>query len=588
MQNYLRVALNSDRNPATAYHLDPARSFFGRSKAFPENVILEADQTFASTQPDTVDNVTDARSVGVKITYNIARAPALGSYVPRVADDRVGYYPDIQLDYGRDDTRDRRVRYITRWNVARHPMTYYIANDVPEAYRATIKAALLTWNDAFAKIGYPHAVEVLDQPADPAWDADDIRYCTVHWLTLSGGGGYAQAGLVWDPRTGELLKTSIVVDADLVAFGNREGADFVGPTRATARAGGFGAREAAFAAEAKASAAFGLDVLRARGEAPIDGVPPGYTQDFLRAIVLHESGHNWGLQHNFIGSQAYTARQLQSKAFTSTYGVANSVMEYAPVNVWPKGTPNGDFFQLVLGPYDYYAIKWGYAPIAGATTPDAEQPTLRSWASAWSDPRYRFAMDEDVDFESGHAIDPRIAQFDLTNDNIGWCEAQLRIGRELRASLERRTWRAGDTHDAMRQAFGAAIRPAFGCAVLASHYTAGEYLSRAHVGDPNASLPLSPVSRAESRRAFAILEDSLIGADAWHFSPTLLRKLVYTEWVTDLPQPAWAYDPPVAPRRADRDHGRCGTDIASSTRCSIRSCCSASATHRSSTRPARR
>ncbi len=116
-----------------------------------------------------------------------------------------------------------------RWNIARHPMVYYISNTVPPEYRTPIRTALLKWNDAFARLGIPNAVQVLQQPADPAWDPDDIRYNVVHWLTQSNSGGYAQAGLVFDPRTGELIKTSIVIDADLMYFGNMEGEYYAGP-----------------------------------------------------------------------------------------------------------------------------------------------------------------------------------------------------------------------------------------------------------------------------------------------------------------------------------------------------------------------
>ena len=168
------------------------------------------------------------------------------------------------------------------------------------------------------------------------------------------------------------------------------------PVRSLDGATGFAAREAAYAAGAKASAMFGLSALWATGQMPPGQMPSRYAYDFLKSIVLHESGHNWGLQHNFIASEAYTSAQVRSKSFTDRYGLANSVMEYTPTNVWPKGMSNGDYFQTVLGPYDYYAIKYGYAPISGATTPEQERRTLARWASAWSNPQYRFAMDEDV------------------------------------------------------------------------------------------------------------------------------------------------------------------------------------------------
>jgi hypothetical protein len=546
MTNVLRQTFDTDKKPQTAYHLDDARSYFGPSKAFPDNVVVEADQTFVSAQPpDPVDNVTDARAIAVAIKYNFATAPALGSYMPRLADDRIGYYPNIQLDFGNDGVRERQVRTIARWNLARHPMVYYISNTVPDQYRAPIRSALLEWNKAFARIGIPEAVIVKDQPDDPAWDPDDIRYNTVHWLTQSRDGGYAQAGLVWDPRTGELIHTSIVIDADLARFPFQEYADFTNPVRETGERSGFGAREAAYAAGAHASAMFGLAALRATGDMPLDRVPQSYVDDFIKSIVLHESGHNWGLQHNFIASEAYTAQQVRSKAFTSEFGLANSVMEYTPTNVWPKGMSTGDYFQTVLGPYDYHAIAWGYAPIPGATTPEAEKPELAKSASAWSDPRYRFAMDEDVDWRSGHAIDPRIDQFDLTNDNLGWCDAQLRISDVLVHGIERRYSEVGATHDPLREAFGIALFPLRACSDIAWHYIAGEELSRAHVGDPNAAMPLSPVPRAQSARAFALLDRHVFGTSAWNVSPNLMRQMVYTEWVTDLPQASWAYAPPL-------------------------------------------
>ncbi|MFY9663619.1 MAG: zinc-dependent metalloprotease, partial [Candidatus Cybelea sp.] len=57
--------------------------------------------------------------------------------------------------------------------------------------------------------------------------------------------------------------------------------------------------------------------------------------------------------------------------------------------------------------------------------------------------------------------------------------------------------------------------------------------------------PLAPVPRSESKRAFAFLDEHLFATSAWNLSPSLLRQLVYAEWVTDLPTAAWAYNPPM-------------------------------------------
>jgi hypothetical protein len=153
----LRQSLETDKKPGSAYRLDDTRTYFGPTKAFADNVIVEADQTWTSSQPpDAMDSVTDAHAFEIEVKYNIVRAPALGSYTPRYADDRVGYYPNSQLQFGDDSARERQVRTIARWNLARHPMVYYLSDTIPDRYRATVKGALLEWNKAFAAIGYPN------------------------------------------------------------------------------------------------------------------------------------------------------------------------------------------------------------------------------------------------------------------------------------------------------------------------------------------------------------------------------------------------------------------------------------------------
>ena len=253
-----------------------------------------------------------------------------------------------------------------------NPLVLYLSNDIPFQYRSTVKAALLTWNDAFRRIGILDAVQVLQQPTDPSWDPEDIRHNMIRWINTSSPAFGAEALLVTDPRTGEELNIGVNFDAV-------EG--LVGRT-------------------------YRYVVAPARGLADTASAENMFTQTLIRSVILHESGHDFGLQHNFIGTMAYTAKQMQNKAFTSRYGVGNSVMEYAPINLWPKGTAQGDYFQLGLGPYDYYAIRYGYGYIPNASSPAAELPTLRRWASGWANPRTRFASDEDVSFQGGHADRP--------------------------------------------------------------------------------------------------------------------------------------------------------------------------------------
>jgi hypothetical protein len=71
-------------------------------------------------------------------------------------------------------------------------------------------------------------------------------------------------------------------------------------------------------------------------------------------------------------------------------------MDYARFNYIAQpedGIALGDLVPKV-GPYDRYAVMWGYKPIPSARTPEAELPTLNQWASLQdATPWFRFASD---------------------------------------------------------------------------------------------------------------------------------------------------------------------------------------------------
>ncbi|MBV8602009.1 MAG: DUF5117 domain-containing protein, partial [Candidatus Eremiobacteraeota bacterium] len=213
------------KNPLTQYRIDPARSYFGPSKAFPNNVVIEADQTFTSAKPpDALNTVIDPRSIQIRAIYNFVTLPENDGYMPRLVDDRVGYFEDTHIRFDRLNQMDNLVHYVTRWNMqpsdptkplspAKNPMVYTLSNSIPLEYRDPVRRGILEWNKAFEKIGISNAVQVVDQPSDPAWDPDDVRYNVVRWLTEANNSGFASAQILWDPRTGEILRTGVLIDA---------------------------------------------------------------------------------------------------------------------------------------------------------------------------------------------------------------------------------------------------------------------------------------------------------------------------------------------------------------------------------------
>jgi hypothetical protein len=563
--NQLSDIVKDPDNPGNGYQLDPARTYFGPSKAFPKNVIIEADETFASAKPDgTINTVEDPHTVQMRVKYNFAQILATPDYMPRLADDRVGFWEDPHVNFDRDDSYDNISRFVTRWDLratdptkpspAVRPLVYTLTNTIPSEYRAAIRDGILEWNKAFARAGILDAIAVQDQPDDPAFDPDDIRYNTIRWLTEANGGGFAEAQIEWDPRTGEIFRSGVLIDADIMRYGKFTYSDIAGPESGTPT-NSAGDQIADLWDPAKTSvpkrirpaflhrdsgekeqAQFGELAFQVYGQE----VPGTYAHDFLKAVVMHEVGHDFGLAHNFIGHDAYTADELKSRSFTQANGVASSVMEYAPLNLWPRDSQHGDYFQPTIGPYDYHAIHWGYAPVPGSHTPGDETATLNRWAqAASSDPKLEFASDEDVEYD-GHAVDPRIAQYMLTNDSISWCRTQLGIDWNLMHTLDSRFPRPQMPWDQERFAFGMLVRSYGRCATAMTHYIGGEHLSRARRGDPGAPQPLTPVSRSEEARAFANLDVYLFSDSAWQISPVTLRRLTYSEYE---PEANLGYDP---------------------------------------------
>lgn len=541
------------RDPDQTYRLDPARTFFGPSKAFPQNVIIEADQTFAADNPQVVDTVPDPRSIQLRVIYNIAQPPDNNAYMPRLADDRVGYVSAPVFTFGDDRRKNRGVFYIIRWDMqpsdptkrispAKNPLVFWISNTVPVEYRPTVRDALLAWNKAFERIGISDAVQVREQPDDPNWDPDDIRYNVVRWETSATPAFGAEAQWIYDPRTGQEFHTGILIEADELRGGFTNWQYFVMPARGKTGKGIVSPMDPGYAMGREAEANFGRVALDLMGRPMNADTEAQFTKDLLTSTVLHESGHDMGFQHNFIGSEAYTAKELQSRAFTQRMGVATSVMEYAPLNVWPKGKGQGDYWQTVLGPYDYYAIKWGYARIPGTRTPTDELPTLGRWASVWSNPLYAFASDEDVSWGNAHAIDPRVNQDDLTNDTLGWCGSQLDLTHHLMQAVDQRWPKPGHSYTEARDAFGWVFLRYNRCAQMTEHFIGGEYISRAHRGDPGAGVPLQAVSRRDEQRAYAMLDRYVFSDQAWNFSPKLLNHMVYQEQ-SPVWGGTWAYNP---------------------------------------------
>jgi hypothetical protein len=140
----------------------------------------------------------------------------------------------------------------------------------------------------------------------------------------------------------------------------------------------------------------------------------------------------------------------------------------------------------------------------------------------------------------------------LTNDPLSWCDVQMKMYRDQIASLNKYWPAGGNAYEQERDVLTLMLRRYDVCAIAAAHYLGGQYLSWSHAGDPDAQLPIAPVSLQTERRAMAVLDAALFSPNALRIPASVLNRLRYSEWsgygytgwegYGNLP--TWAYNPP--------------------------------------------
>src|SRR6185503_14558092 len=141
--------------------------------------------------------------------------------LPRLFDDRVGFFSVRMLDYSQDEHRSPERRYVVRWRLEKKdpaaavsepvkPIVYWIDSATPLKWRPYIKKGIEAWQPAFEEAGFKNAIIAKQAPepsADPAWSPEDARYSVVRWLPSTTEN--ASGPNIHDPRSGEILNAHI-------------------------------------------------------------------------------------------------------------------------------------------------------------------------------------------------------------------------------------------------------------------------------------------------------------------------------------------------------------------------------------------
>ncbi len=547
------------------------KSNWAAVKGYADNMELEVAATYASSGLLDIDSVADSRGATINVHYSISALPQTG-YRPRLADDRIGYFMTVLKDYSKKTDDDRFVRYINRWDLAKadpgadmsppkKPIIFWLEKTVPYKYRKPIRDGILEWNKAFEKAGYVNAIEVRQQPDNADWDPEDINYNTFRWITASAG--FAMGPSRVNPLTGQILDADIIFDADFLQAWKHEYETF-SPQSIAAMTGGpldlksyedmllktkhRGDPLSAFCPDCQLSTgrardfAFGEAVFAAKEAGPqSEAEKEKLIMQGLKEVTMHEVGHTLGLRHNFKSSAIYTLEELNNTEKTKDTGLTGSVMDYTPANIAPKGVKQGDYYSQTIGPYDMWAIEYGYKPVAAGST-EGEVSDLKKIAARSGEPMLLYSTDEDT---RGIDPDPLSNRFDMGKDTLEYAKQRSKLIAELWPTILDRMVKDGEGYQQARRTFGVLLAQYGSSMFYASRNVGGLYVSRSHKGDANAQPPYTVVEPQKQRDALALLEERVFSDVPFQFPPNLYNHLAASRWMHWGTRPVLRSDYPV-------------------------------------------
>lgn len=350
--------------------LDKSRSFIARLQSYPENIEIRHDMTYAAGKPPENSRTGTVSMQMSQSMYLLPEEPMR----PRLFDKRVGWFTVSQIDYGSEELKADQKTYLRRWRLepkdkaayARgelvepiKPIIYYLDPATPDKWRKYFKQGIEDWQSAFETAGFKNAILAKDAPTkaeDPDWSPEDARYSTVRYVATTTRN--AMGPSVSDPRSGEIIESDIVwYHNHLRSYRNR----------------------------------YLLETGAANPKARTLNTPEEEIGEMMRMVISHEVGHALGLPHNMKASYAYPTDSLRSPSFTNKWGLASTLMDYTRYNYVAQPGDGDVRWVRMLGPYDNYAINWGYRYIPSVNNADAEKPILNGWIEEKAgDPMYLF------------------------------------------------------------------------------------------------------------------------------------------------------------------------------------------------------
>lgn len=518
---------------------NPTKSKVSNVRSYPNNTDVIVDLAYDNPVPYNSGgkDITDARYVRIKLQHSFLEVP-VNDFKPRFDDPRVGFFTQEVDDLTSGDVTNYR-DVINRWHLKKkdpsaaisepvEPIVYWVENTTPVEYRNIIKAAGERWNEAFEKAGFKNAVVMKIMPDTATWDPADIRYNVIRWVS-SAYPSYGAIGPSFvNPLTGQILGTDITIEW-------KSGSaiphlDVVENNDATAQQNLFDQLppevkkhwlNCSIGAElAKQFMAGSTLIATSAADGGETEIRKAHEQ-FLYYLVLHEMGHTLGLNHNMKASQMLSPAEVHNTSITQKKGLQGSVMDYPSVNINSDRSKQGDYYTMKPGPYDLWAIEFGYKVFPEGQ----EESGLKAILSRSHEHDLLFGNDADDMRSPGNGIDPRVMINDMSSDMVTYGEDRYKFVNNAMGKLLSKYASNDKSYQQIQIRYAVLNNQRFQMANAISRYIGGVQVDRSFPGQNPGSKPFVITPVDYQKKAMAFLNKYVFAPNAFDVDLPLLPYL---------------------------------------------------------------